>query len=200
MLPLRPLAFASLLALPTLVGCAAEPPPSDVGDEAVTSSEESLSTGVSLVVRPLTAGLQPQQWHYVETATRKVIGCYDYDVLQGSGWYLATWRRTYDFVAAASGPTVNLQRTLRASACAARMAPFNEVTVSLATAAGPVEGFFRVLPTGATASAAVTCTKVDSSFVDSSGRTQVSSRLACTDAAVKVPTSGAMTVTVTLAR
>jgi hypothetical protein len=196
---LRLRSLASLFVLPVLVGCAGEPLPADASDEAVTTSEDSLATGVSLVVKPLTAGLAPQQWHYVETATRKVVGCYDYDVLQGSGWYLATWRRTYGFAAASAAPTVNLERTLRAAACAARMSPLNEVTVSLSTTAGPVDGFFRVLPTGSTSSAAVTCKKVDSSFVDELGRTRTASRLDCTDAAVKLPTSGAMTVTVRLA-
>jgi hypothetical protein len=188
------------LALPLLAGCAGDPAAEEVGDEPITASEEALSTGVSLVVKSASPGLAAQQWFYREVATRKVWGCYDYDVLQRTGWSLATWYRTYTFAPSAAGPVVNLERTLRASACSARMDGVNDVTVSLATPAGPVTGSFRVVPDGAASAAAVRCTRADTPFVDDTGATRTASALACTDARVKLPASGPMTVTISLAR
>jgi len=198
-----PARFASLsfaFALPLVAGCAGEPLADEAEADPITSSEEALSTGVSLVVKSASPGLAAQQWFYREVATRKVWGCYGYDFLQGSGWFLSTWYRTYTFAPSAAGPVVNLERTLRAAACAARMDGINELTVSLATPEGPITGSFRVIPDGASTFANVACRRVDTPFTDYTGATRTSSTLACSDARVKMPSSGAMTVTIALAR
>lgn len=192
-----PLSFA----LPLLVGCGGEPlaDEAELEAEAISTSEEAISTGVSLVVNSRSTGLVAENWTYREVATRKVWGCYDYDVLQRSGWFLATWYRTYPFTASAAGPVVKLDRTVRAYACGARMDEFNYVNMSLATPTGPVTGSFRVVPGGTSTSATVTCKRVDYTVTNELG-TSNGSQLECTDARVKVPSSGAMTVAVTLVR
>jgi len=166
--------------------------------EGISTSAEALATGVSSVVKSRSGGLVPQQWLYREIATHKVVGCYDYDYLQGSGWFLASWNRTYPFIASAAGPVVNLQRTARATACLAKMDEFNHVNMSLAASTGPVAGSSRVVPGGASTFASATCKRVCYTVTNEIG-TQTGSRLDCTDARVRVPASGAMTVTVTLA-
>lgn len=193
-----------LAATFALVGCGeglarrAAPSGGDAGaTPAGEVSEAALSsTGFSLVVRSASPGLAAEQWLYRETATRSAPGCYDYDVLQRTGWYPATWHRTYPFTPSATGAVVRLERTPRAAVCAARMDANNEVVVTLDGPRGRISGSFQVVPDGSSDAASARCARVETSFVDDRGATRAESALSCSDAHVQVPGSGAMTVTV----
>lgn len=128
-----------------------------------------------------------------------MVGCYDYDCLQRSDWCSATWYRTHPFIASAVGPVVNFERTARAAGCLAKMDDFNHDNMSPATSTGPVADSFRAVPGGASIFASVTCKRVAYTVTNEIG-SRTGGRLDCTDARVRVLASGAMTVTVTLAR
>jgi len=171
-----------------LTGCAVDANEDFVLDDAAQAEEEvgaveqPLKTGISLVVKSTSAGLIATDWQYREVATKKIWGCYDYDFLQNSGWFLATWYKTYVFVPTPAGQTVQLEQTVRAKLCNAKMDAFNYVGVKLETKAGPITGSFRVIPTGTKSSASAVCKDTNGTLV-------------CSNAYVKVPTSGAITVT-----
>ncbi|HYX38187.1 MAG TPA: hypothetical protein VE954_34230 [Oligoflexus sp.] len=95
----------------------------------------------------------PVLWNYREVATRKVVGCRQWDVLQGTGWFQATWYTDYTPKADNTLYTVEPKPTLGARICAARMDAYNSVRVE----AGALRGSFSVNPDGLSNETTITC-------------------------------------------
>ncbi len=163
----------------------AEPQP----EEAVAQTAEPLSAGLALSIAPDASGIVPSTWEYRELSTRNIFGCNDYDILQGTGWFPATWYKTYPFMAAGDTFVVNLEHTFRAFLCAAQMDPYNSVYVERVDAGavgGKLAGRFGVVPDGTSGETTITCMRNPSGDPD---RT-----LTCEDAHVRLPAKGTMTV------
>jgi len=95
----------------------------------------------------------PVLWNYRELATRTVIGCRQWDVLQGSGWFQATWYTDYTPLAEGNVYKVKHQQKLGPKICAAKMDQYNSVRVE----AGALRGSFSVNPDGFANETSVTC-------------------------------------------
>lgn len=97
--------------------------------------------------------LVPALWNYREVATRTVIGCRQWDVLQGTGWFQATWYSDYEPTAQGGVYSVTPRQKLGAKICAARMDQYNSVRME----AGPWRGSFSIHPDGLENETSITC-------------------------------------------
>lgn len=96
----------------------------------------------------------PVLWAYREVATRTFLGCRQWDVLQGTGWFQATWHTEYTPVLEDHDTyTVTPRQNLAAKICAAKMDAYNSVRVE----AGDLRGFFPINPDGQSSETEVTC-------------------------------------------
>jgi hypothetical protein len=102
---------------------------------------------------PDTEGLVPVLWNYREVATRTVIGCRQWDVLQGTGWFQATWYSDYTPALQGSVYTVTPKPKLAAKICAAKMDQYNSVRME----AGDLRGSFSIHPDGLASETSISC-------------------------------------------
>jgi hypothetical protein len=126
--------------------------------------------------------LIPALWNYREVATRTVIGCRQWDVLQGTGWFQATWYTDYTPVAQGNVYTVTPKQKLAAKICAAKMDPYNSVRME----AGELRGSFSIHPDGFASETRISCRP------DPEGSEYNS--LVCDEAHVAVPENGTVRI------
>jgi hypothetical protein len=124
----------------------------------------------------------PVLWNYREMATRTVIGCRQWDVLQGTGWFQATWHTEYTPEADGNVYRVTPTPKLAAKLCAAKMDQYNRMRVE----AGALRGSFSVIPDGFASEASIICRpRPEGTEYDN---------LVCEDAHVSVPERGTVRV------
>jgi hypothetical protein len=126
--------------------------------------------------------LVPVLWNYREMATRTVIGCRQWDVLQGTGWFQATWYSDYTPVLQGSFYTVTLKQKLAAKICAAKMDQYNSVRME----AGELRGSFSINPNGVASETSISCRP------NPEGTEYTS--LSCDEAHVSVPENGTVRI------
>lgn len=97
--------------------------------------------------------LVPVLWNYREMATRTVIGCRQWDVLQGTGWFQATWYSDYAPAFQGKAYTVTPKQSLAAKICAAKMDQYNSVRME----AGSLRGSFSINPDGIASETSISC-------------------------------------------
>lgn len=98
----------------------------DEADESIdTVSHAARNTSKTLTIRVLDEGLVPAGWQYREIAKRTWLpGCYLYDVLQGSGWFPATFYKDVEPDVSFDGQTytyITGNRSWHAGYCGAEM-------------------------------------------------------------------------------
>jgi hypothetical protein len=126
--------------------------------------------------------LVPVLWNYREMATRTVIGCRQWDVLQGTGWFQATWHIDYTPVAQGNVYSVTHKQKLAAKICAAKMDQYNRVRME----AGSLRGSFSVIPDGFANETSISCRP--------NPEAEEYNNLACDEAHVAVPNNGTVRI------
>jgi hypothetical protein len=124
----------------------------------------------------------PVLWSFREVATRTVIGCRQWDVLQGTGWFQATWHTEYTPEAQENVYRVTPKQKLAAKICAAKMDPYNRVRVE----AGELRGSFALIPDGFASETSIVCrARPEGTEYDN---------LVCDEAHVSVPERGTVRI------
>ena len=89
------------------------------------------------------------QWEYRELSTRSRwwLGCWSYDVLQGTGWFPSTWYQYIDPTEDNGQLFYQTDRTARACYCDVQPDEFNSLTLTHVTDEGTeLDGFLRIFP------------------------------------------------------
>ena len=88
-------------------------------------------------------------WEYRSVATRHWLGCWQYDVLQGSGWYPSTYYNTYTPEQSGYDYRFTTDSGFWRNYCAAQMDQYNHVRLQYQGIDGTLyQGSFRVIPDG----------------------------------------------------
>lgn len=115
---------------------------------AMTHLAVAASAG-TLVVSTSTEDVVVTEWNHREVATRKWLGCWEYDFLQGTGWYPSTWHNDFEPVFDDDLYVFETTRTWRQRYCASEMDQYNDVQIEWVDADGTVlHGRFSVVPGG----------------------------------------------------
>ncbi len=133
---------------------------------AFNAADASSALADRLIVEPSSPDLTPESFDYRFDATRRWLGCYSYDVLQGSGWYPAVWHHTAAFTPADGDFEVELRRSWSERYCAAELGINNYVQVVWTNPADPTQvhrGVLQVEANGTDKVDEVSCSLVDSS-------------------------------------
>jgi hypothetical protein len=147
---------------------------------ALLSTPAAAATTFEFI--PNAEGLAPVLWNYREVATRTVIGCRQWDVLQGTGWFQATWYSDYAPTRQGSAYMVTLKPKLAAKICAAKMDRYNSVRME----AGELRGSFSINPDGLASETSISCRP------NPEGTEYTS--LSCDEAHVFVPENGTVRI------
>lgn len=153
---------------------------------ALIATTSSSALAQSLVLEPSSANLVPQSFEYRFDATRRWLGCYSYDFLQGSGWYPKVWHHTAEFTPADGDYELSFQRSFTERYCAAEMGIYNYVSVVWTNPEDPSEtyrGVMQIDAKGSTKLDEVTCTLRDA--------TDPWNAIECEQASVNLSTAGA---------
>ncbi len=124
----------------------------------------STAAATTLIVEPVTPGITVDRIEYRFVSTRDWLGCWQWDVLQGSGWFRATWWHETDLEADGDSFVAELERNWYAQYCDARMDEINGVWFTWTNPEDPTDtyqGRFTIDPTGEGDTDAVTCALTD---------------------------------------
>jgi|GEM_PF-7038389 len=130
---------------------------------ATLTTAPGAATADTLTVTSSSPTVTAERFEYRRVSTRvwyPWVGCWTYDVLQGSGWFPTTWYHDEAFDADGS---VELSRNWVENYCAAEMDEINGAWFTYTDPQLPgrvLRGNFRVVP-GAGTSDAVTCRVTD---------------------------------------
>lgn len=89
------------------------------------TGSSNLVLAETLIVEPTSPNLTPTTFEYRYDATRGWLGCYSYDVLQGTGWYPSVWRHEQDFTPYDGDFEVTWNRTFAERYCNATIGEYN---------------------------------------------------------------------------
>lgn len=131
---------------------------------AVLIGGTSVASANTLVIEPTSSNLVPLTFDYRFDATRRWLGCYQYDVLQGSGWYASAWYHTATLTQVDGDYEARFQRTWQERYCAADMGPYNYVNFVWTSPSDSTLQYRGVMQIHAGASASVdevTCRLID---------------------------------------
>lgn len=111
-----------------------------------------VNAGTLTVTTSNGTNLTLKDWEYREISTRSgwYLGCWEYDFLQGSGWFRSTWRQ--EIAPISNGNATNtvsyeVQRTSRANYCNSMPDEINFIDLEYALDDGTVlEGYARIVP------------------------------------------------------
>ncbi len=119
----------------------------------------------NLTVVPETPGVSVISWDFREISTKKFPGCWQYDFLQGTGWYPRTWYKNYLPVPVEESYVFSPKQTLTAKYCSAKMDQYNYVNIQKVTENSTLNGQFSIVPDGLTAEVNIYCTTSGESLV-----------------------------------
>jgi hypothetical protein len=114
----------------------------------------------SLKVKPASPHVQVETFEYRRVATRNWLGCWHWDVLQGTGWFRATWYHLIDLVAGDKGSLGELALGWYEWYCGAQIDQYNAVTFTWtdpADATRVYRGAFSIAPDSDATSDVVGC-------------------------------------------
>lgn len=117
---------------------------------AVAHIAVAASAG-TLVVSTPSEDVVVTEWNHREVASRKWPGCWEYDFLQGTGWFPSTWHNDFEpsFDEYEDAYVIETKRTWRQRYCASAMDQYNYVQIEWVDADGTVlHGRFSVVPGG----------------------------------------------------
>ena len=158
----------------------------------LTTLFASVAQAGTLVVIPADERLAAESWEYREVSTRGWwwgIPCWQWDVLQGTGWFRGTWRETIEPVYEEGEYVFETGLKGWARHCRARMDQYNWVRLVYETEEGDVfVGSFSLIPDGTSDETEIRCSITDPESLYHS--------LTCEDAHVAWSAKGEVWVTV----
>lgn len=116
-----------------------------VAAAALIVGSSSTALANTLIIEPTSANLVPVSFEYRFDAARKWLGCFQYDVLQGSGWYPGAWYHTANFTPVDGEYEAEFSRTWTERYCAATMGIYNYVQIEWTNPNDPSEVYHGVM-------------------------------------------------------
>lgn len=124
----------------------------------------STASANTLVVEPTSENVVIENFEYRYDAVRRWVGCWQYDILQGSGWYPSAWYHTAEMTYVDGDYQAKFQPTLLERYCAAEMTYLNYVQIVWTDpndASRVYRGVMQIDARGATAFDEVSCVLAD---------------------------------------
>ena len=117
----------------------------------------------TLIVVPSDENLVALQWTYREVSTRNWFGCWWWDVLQGAGWFPATWYQDIEPEVEDGTYSFTTRDNLHARYCNAQMDSTNRIRLAVHDEDETIllQGGFSVIPDGDSQEAVIRCVPTD---------------------------------------
>ena len=155
---------------------------------AITATVSSFASAISFEFAPDRSELVPTAWTQREVSTSGILGCRQWDVLQGTGWFPATFYTEYTPVLNNGIYRVEHKQKWTAKFCAAKMDAYNTVRLEMRSdlvEEGLLRGFFHINPNGISNETTINCRFNPASTYDT---------LSCDEALVSVPKEGSVRI------
>ncbi len=147
-----------------------------------------LASAISFEFAPDRSELVPTVWTQREVSTRGILGCRQWDILQGTGWFPATFYTEYSPSLSNGIYRVEHKQKWPAKLCAAKMDAYNTVRLEMRSdlvEEGLLRGFFHINPNGISNETTINCRFNPASTSDT---------LSCDEAQVLVPKEGSVRI------